>query len=175
MSDSIKNKTTDGKDGGDTKDISFDFKLMFVYHITMMFLFMFNPIEEPLKQLEFAVTLSILLIIASVVHKLRTNWTWPGLSRSSIPSAIFTLIFTYSFLVFSSSTISNMDIISNIDLESLESLMVKSWRSILNAASNPTFTPWYLAGAGIGLMNILVALNLATHKKSAFKVQCKNG
>ncbi|ELR63155.1 hypothetical protein C942_04051 [Photobacterium marinum] len=36
------------------------------------------------------------------------------------------------------------------------------------------FTPWFLAGAGIGFMNSLVSLKIVTLKKSEFEAQCRN-
>jgi cell division protein FtsW (lipid II flippase) len=173
MSDLIKNKTSTDGDNNEPKDISLDLKLMLVFHIFMMFLFMFTPIENPKSQAELAIALALILIVISVVHKLKSNWSWPGLSKTSIPSALFTVIFTFVFLTFASTGMSGKEF-PNIDIENLEPLLIESFHTIINAASNPRFTPWYLGGLGIGLMNILTALNLATRKQSEFKAQCKN-
>ena len=173
MLDLIKNKISNDGENEKSKDISLDYSLMFVFHICMMFLFMFTPIEDPKSQADFAAILALILIVTSVIHKLKSNWSWPGLSKTSIPSAILTLVFTFVFLTFASTAMTGGDF-PVIDIENIKSLIIESYHTIINAASNPRFTPWYLAGAGIGLMNILTALNLVTHKSSDFNAQCKN-
>jgi hypothetical protein len=174
MFESIKRKLDDQNKDNDPKNMSLDFKLMFVYHIAMMILFGLKPISNPLHQVYLAITLMLALILVSFFNKLKSNWSWPGLSISSIPAITFNLAFTYIFLAFASYAMTTGGSFPDVSLSNLESLLIESWSVILQAASNPVFTPWYLAGIGIAFMNSMVSLKLATLKKTEFEAQCSN-
>jgi hypothetical protein len=156
------------------KKFSFDFKLMLAYQIVMMTLFVLRPIDSPLHQTYLAVFLAFMLIIISIFHKLRSNWSWPGLSFTSIPSIAFNLVFTYIFLGFSSYIVIPGEKSLEFTFANIESLLIESWGVILQAASIPVLTPWFLSGVGIAFMNSTVSLNLATLKQSEFNAQCGN-
>ena len=173
MFEAIKRKLDEQNKDNDPKNMSVDFKLMFVYHIVMMILFGFRPIDNPINQVYLAIAVLLALVVASSIHKLKSNWSWPGLSFSSIPSIIFNLVFTYAFLAFASYAITTGGEFPKLSLANIESLLNDSLGVILKAASKSVFTPWYLAAAGICLMNVLTSLNLATTKKTEFEAQCK--
>ena len=174
MLKSIRRKLDDQNKDNEPKNMSLDFKLMCVYQIAMMILFGLRPISNPLHQVYLAITLILALTLVSFFNKLKSNWSWPGLSISSIPSIIFDLVFTYLFLAFSSYAMTIGGNFSDVSLANLESLLMESWEVILQAASNPVFTPWYLVGIGIAFMNSMVSLKLATLKKSDFEAQCSS-
>jgi len=174
MFESIKRKLEKQNKDSDPKNMSLDFKLMFVYHIVMMILFGLRPISDPTHQVYLAIVLLIALVLISLLHKLKSNWSWPGLSFSSIPSITFNLILTYVFLAFSSYAMTTGGVFPDISLSNIEVLIMESWVVMLQAASLPGLTPWFLAGIGIAFMNSMVSLNLATLKKSEFEAQCCN-
>jgi len=174
MFESIKRKLDEQNKDNDQENMSFDSKLMFVYHIVMMILFGLRPIANPIHQVYLAIVLLVALVLISFIHKLKSKWSWPGISFSSIPSITFNLIFTYAFLAFVSYTMTSGGDLPAVSLANIEALAIESWGVILQAASVPVFTPWFLAGIGIAIMNSLVSLKLATLKKSEFEAQCSN-
>ena len=174
MLKSIRKKLEESNKENSPKNMSFDFKLMFVYHIAMMILFGARPIDNAYDQILFAVVLGVILIAASAIHKAKHNWSWPGLSAKSIPGTIFSLLFLYVFFAFTAYAM-NADIpVPEIQLSNLPTLAKEAWPLIMQAMSIPAFTPWYLAGIGIVVFNIFSSLNLANQKKSEFESQCGN-
>ena len=174
MFETIKNKLDESNKENSPKNMSFDFKLMFVYHIAMMVLFGARPIDNAYDQIIFAIALGVILIVASGFHKLKHNWSWPGLDIMNIPGVIFSLLFFYVFFGFTAYAM-NPDIPEpEIQLDNLPAIAKEAWPIIMQAISIPTFTPWYLAGFGIVAFNILSSLNLANQKKSEFESQCVN-
>jgi hypothetical protein len=178
MFDSIRKKIEEQNKDNNPKNMSLDFKLMFVYHIAMMILFGTRMIDDAAAQALFALALFVVLILISAVHKFRAQWQWqwqwPGIGLLGLPSAILGVAFVYAFLAFAAYII-NPDF-SFPDLQNINyiDLIAESWSVIIAAASVPAITPWYLAGIGIGIFNLLSSLKLATTKKSEFVAQCKN-
>ena len=157
------------------KESSLDFKLMFVYHIAMMFLFGTGILDDSITQALFALALFILLVVISALHKLKEKWRWPGISIFILPSALLNLVFVYAFIAFAGYTINPNFVLPNLQSINLTVLITESWGVIITAASYPAKTPWFLAGIGIGVFNLLSNLNLVTSKKSEFEAQCENG
>lgn len=155
------------------KDMSLDFKLMFVYHISMMVLFASTFIRNPIHQVYFAAVLATVLVAISITHKYKSNWSWPGFKLSGLLSALFNLVFIYVFLVFSANLLGFSAHGFPQNIESVKVILAEAPDAILLAASNPKLTPWYLGAFGIGIMNILISLRLATLKKDDFEAQCE--
>ncbi|WP_105258354.1 hypothetical protein [Pseudoalteromonas sp. T1lg88] len=174
MFDSIRKKIEEQNKDNNPKNMSLDFKLMFVYHIAMMILFGTRIIDNAAAQALFALALFVVLILISAVHKFRAQWQWPGIGLLGLPSAILGVAFVYAFLAFAAYTI-NPDF-SFPDLQNINYIdfIEESWSVIIATASVPAITPWYLAGIGIGIFNLLSSLKIATTKKSEFVAQCKN-
>ncbi|MGO2366662.1 MAG: hypothetical protein ACTH56_08515 [Pseudoalteromonas sp.] len=174
MFESIRKKIDEQNKDNNPKNMSLDFKLMFVYHIAIMVLFGTRIVDSAAEQSLFALALFLVLVLISVVHKIRMHWKWPGIGLFSFPSALIGVAFVYAFLAFAAYTI-NPDIgFPNFqDINYIE-LLAESWTVIITAASVPVFTPWYLAGVGIGVFNLLSSLKLVTTKKSEFETQCIN-
>ncbi len=141
MFEEIKNTMDDSKKENSLRNMSLDFKLMFVYHIAMMVLFGARPIDNANGQILFAMTLGAILIVVSVFHKVKHNWSWPGIKAMSIPGALFNLIFLYVFFAFTAYAM-NPDIpapafqISNIVV-----LATDAWPVIKQAILIPIYTP----------------------------------
>ncbi len=174
MFESIKNKIEESNKDSSPKNMSFDFKLMFVYHISMMVLFGLRPINNAKDQMLFALMLSIVLVLISIVHKLKSKWSWPGLSILSIPAALFNFLLLYVLFAVAAYAMNPSITPPELQLDSMLLLLKDAWPVILNAISIPVFTPWYLAGIGIVAFNILTSLKLVSLKKTEFEAQCKN-
>ncbi len=174
MFDSIRNKIDDQNKDNNPKNMSLDFKLMFVYHIAMMALFGTRFIDNADAQALFALVLFIVLVLISAVHKFRAQWKWPGIGLLTLPSALLGVAFVYAFLAFAAFTTNPDYVFPNFQNVSYIDLIAGSWTVVISAASIPVFTPWYLAGIGIGVFNLLSSLKLVTIKKSEFESQCIN-
>ena len=174
MFESILNKIRQQNWDNSPKNISFDFKLMFAYHIAMMVLFGTRVIGNAVDQALLALSLGIVLVILSVVHKVKSRWKWPGLGIFSLPSALLSIVLIYAFFAFAAYTMNPGIEVPDLNKSNYISMIVESWSVIIKAASVPVFTPWYLAGIGIGIFSLLSSLNLAVSKKTEFEDQCVN-
>jgi len=156
------------------KKMSFDFKLMFVFHIAMMILFGARPFDNAKDQIQLAIALGSVLAVVSTIHKVKSKWSWPGLTILSIPGAILNIVFLYVFFGFAAYTMHPNIPVPEIELSSIIQLISETWPVILNAVSIPVFTPWYLAGVGIVAFNILINLKIVTLKKAEFDSKCRD-
>lgn len=154
--------------------MSFDFKLMFVFHIVMMALFGARPFDNAKDQILLAIGLGCVLVIVSIVHKMKSKWSWPGLTAMSIPGAALNVVFLYIFFAFAAYTMHPSIPVPEIEFSSIIQLIGKSWPVILQAISIPVVTPWYLAGVGIVVFNVLTSLKIVTIKKAEFESQCRD-
>jgi hypothetical protein len=127
------------------KDMSLEFKLMFVYHGCMMVLFVTGDEFSVRQELFFAVLLLLALSSISTWHRRSTGWHWHGADAKHRLAALGSLVLTAVFLY-----------------------AATSWFS----PSNPRFLPWYLAGFGIGLFNFLQSLRLVHPSEAAFLADC---
>jgi hypothetical protein len=127
------------------KDMSFEFKLMFVYHGCMMVLFMTGGNFSVRQELLFAAALLFVLGSISMHHRRSNGWHWQGASAKNRLAALGGLVLTGVFLYAASP---------------------------LFPPSNPRFLPWYLAGFGIGLFNFLQSLRLVHSSEAAFLADC---
>ena len=149
------------------KNTSFDFKVFGIYHIAMMILFAASPFDNANDQALVALILGFILFGGSVAHKIVTKWKWPGLSPTSIPGSAFNVLFIYIFLAFASYSMTPEIDLPSITIENIAATFEESKSVIMQAASRPRFTPWYLAGIGIGVFNVLSSLNLVSLRKRA--------
>ena len=154
------------------QNMSFDFKLFFVYHIAMMILFGARPIDNPINQAIFAGSIGTAILIISVAHKIKYRWNWPGLSWTSIPASIFNLAFLYGFFAFAGYSMNPNVSAPDFLRTDIFALLQELWTIMLQGFNLPTFTPWFLAGIGIMVFGILSNLKLVTLKKDEFEAQC---
>lgn len=156
------------------KNISFDFGLFFIYHLAMAALFVGRFIKSAKKEALFAIFLGAVLVAPSVVHKVRSRWKWPGLDKFSLPSALLSVVSVYVFFVVTAYIFTGHKSPDFYTVKLLD-LIKDSWFVVLKAASIPWMTPWYLAGVGIGVFNLLSSLKVVTSKKLVFESQCVRG
>ncbi len=172
MFEKLKKQIKDKNESNSPQNMSFDFKLFFAYHIAMMILFGARPIEDPFCQAMFALALGGVLFVLSLTNKIKRNWSWPGLSISSIPTTIFNLVFLYLFFAFAAYSMNPKVGVPDFENTELTVLLQDSWAVMQHAFNQPVFTPWFLAGAGIMVFNILTNLKLVCLKKDEFEAQC---
>ncbi|WP_444915939.1 hypothetical protein [Microbulbifer sp. TRSA007] len=174
MFDSIRKKINQKNEDNSPQNVSLDFKLMFVYHIAMMVLFATRVVDDSSAQASFALVLGLVLVLISTIHKFRAQWKWPGLGIFGVPSALMGVIFVYAFLAFAAYSINPEAEVPSLHEVNYFDLISESWVIIKQVASLPALTPWFLAGAGIGVFNLLSSLKLVATKKSEFEAQCTN-
>jgi hypothetical protein len=127
------------------KDLSFDFKLMFVYHGCMMILFMTGGSFSVRQEILFAGALLLLLGSISSRHRRAKGWHWQGASAKNRLAALGGLVLMGFFLYAGTP---------------------------LFPPSDHRFMPWYLAGFGIGLFGFLQSLRLVHTTEAAFLADC---
>jgi len=128
------------------KEYSFDFQLMFVYHGSMMLLFIAGSMLSVKQELLGTALLVAILVSSSLEHRRNMNWHWPGVQSKGILSAAGTLVLATFF-----------------ELAAIP----------LAPPSNPRFLPWYMAGAGIAAFGVLSALRLVHLSKADFIRNCE--
>jgi hypothetical protein len=126
-------------------EMSLEFKLMFVYHGCMMVLFMTGGAFSIRQEIAFTIVLASLLTAISIRHRRSANWRWPGAKPKNVAAAIGGVILMGVFLYAATP---------------------------LFPPSNPRSLPWYLAGLGIGIFNVLHALRLVQTSEAAFLAEC---
>lgn len=129
------------------KDMSLDFKLMFVYHGCMMFLFIAGSAFTTGQELFIAASLAVVLTMLSLRHRSAIGWKWEGIKTKDLAMAIGVAALMVFFLGAGSS---------------------------MFPASNPRFLPWYLAGFGIGFFNVLSTLKLVRSSESQMLADCSD-
>ena len=121
------------------KDMSLDFKLMFVYHVCMMVLFIAGSAFTTRQELFIAASLVLVFTMISLRHRSAIGWQWQDIKTKDLAIAIGVAVLMVFFLGAGSS---------------------------MFPASNPRFLPWYLAGFGIGFFNVLSILKLVRSSES---------
>ncbi len=127
------------------KDMSLEFKLMFVYHGCMMVLFITGGAFSIRQELVFTGVLLFLLTSFSIRHRRSTGWRWQGVKPKNLLMAVGGVALIGVFLYAATP---------------------------LFPPSNPRFLPWFLAGFGIGTFNVLQALRLVRPSEAAFLADC---
>jgi hypothetical protein len=123
------------------KDMSLEFKLMFVYHGCMMALFITGGAFTLRQELTFASVLVFVLTSVSIKHRRSAGWRWQGLQTKNLLIAAGGIALMGVFLYAATP---------------------------LFPPSNPRALPWYLAGFGIVAFNVLHALRLVLLPKLLF-------
>ncbi len=128
------------------REMSVDFRLMFVYHGGMMVLFMTGRSLSVRAEIAIALALAAVLTVISVRHRKITHWRWPGVSPRDILFSVLTVAGIVFFL-FSTTT--------------------------LFPPSDSRFLPWYLAGLGIGVFGVLSNLKIVYQSEAEFLAHCR--
>lgn len=124
--------------------MSMDFRLMFVYHGSMMVMMMAGVGLS--LQLEIFITIVLVAVVVSISlrHRARFGWQWQGAKGKDVLNAIGIAIFV-AFFLFSATPLFPID---------------------------SQILPWYLAGAGRGTFGILSALKVASGTETDFMLHC---
>lgn len=127
------------------REMSFDFKLFFVFHGCMMVLFIIGrafPIEVLI-----GIVGALLFVLAglSIHHRIKSEWHWPGVGIKGLLGVVFSVALGLFFLGAATPRISPL---------------------------NPTFFPWFAAGGGIILFWILSGLKIVFQSESEFQGHC---
>jgi hypothetical protein len=128
------------------KDYSIDYQLMFVYHGSMMALFMFGAALSVREELLATTLLVAVLFSLSLRHRRNMNWRWRGAGPKEMISAVGVLVLAALF-----------------DFAATPSF----------PPSNPRFLPWHMAGVGIAVFGGLSTLKIVQLSKADFLTECE--
>ena len=126
--------------------MSVDFRLMFVYHGSMMVMMFLGQTLSRGQEILFTVVLVGILVSISLKHRARSNWHWPCIGMKEVLSAVATAVLITFFLWGASS---------------------------FSPTLPPGILPWFLAGAGIGTFGILSSLKIVYASEADFLAQCR--
>jgi hypothetical protein len=125
--------------------MALDYKLFFVYHGSMMALFMFSGLLHISIQVGLVAALACGLTVISIRHRKQNQWHWPGVGNKEILSAAISLALGLFFLGAITPRISPL---------------------------NPRIFPWFAAGGGMTLFFFLSYLNISYPSKDRFLSHC---
>ncbi len=128
------------------RDMSLDFRLMFVSHGCMMLLFMAGQALSTTWELSIVTCLAAVLVSISMRHRHEMNWRWRGARAKNVLAALGGAILM-AFFLFAGTP--------------------------LFPPSDRRFLPWYLAGGGIAVFGVLAALKLVVFSKDEFVKECE--
>src|SRR5437016_3262025 len=80
------------------REMSYDFKLMFLYHGSMMLLFVTGQALSLAAELTIAAALLVAGTLLGIRHRRATPWVWPGVSVSRLLGAAATVLLGGLFL-----------------------------------------------------------------------------
>jgi hypothetical protein len=128
------------------KDMSFDFKLMFVFHGCMMILFIIGGALSVRQELDFTSALLVVLASLSIRNRRISGWHWHG--------------------------VKSKDVLMASGIVALMSVFLYAATPQFSPLSS-RFLPWYLAGFGIGAFNVMQQLRLVFPSNQAFLADCQ--
>lgn len=128
------------------KEMSLDFKLLFVYHGCMMAMMIAGRNLASRKETMLTVFLAIALVSISLRHRSMKHWRCPPIRPRDIFGALFLAILT-AFFLFSATQ--------------------------LFRPSDHRVLPWYFAGLGIGVFGILTSLRIVYASEADFLLNCR--
>ena len=127
------------------KEMSFDFKLFFVFHGCMMVLFLVGRVF-PVEVLIGVVSVLLAVLTGfSIHHRIKSDWHWPGVGIKGVVGSVFSIALGLFFLGAATPRISPLQ---------------------------PAFFPWFAAGGGIILFGILSSLRVVFRSESEFQSYC---
>ncbi|MBN2702588.1 MAG: hypothetical protein JXR23_00115 [Pontiellaceae bacterium] len=127
------------------KEMSFDFKLFFVFHGCMMLLFMVGRVFPIEVLIEIVIILLVVLTGLSLRHRMKSGWHWSGVGIKGVLGSVFSVALGLFFLGSATPRISPLQ---------------------------PTFFPWFAAGGAIILFWILSCLKVVFQSESEFQSHC---
>ena len=127
-------------------EMSFDYKLMFVYHGSMMLLFVIGQRLSVRQEITLTGSLVVVLVALSLRRRSIENWRWPSVTTRNVLGAVFGVLLI-GFFLYSATP--------------------------LFPPSNPVHLPWYLGGLGIGTFGILGSLRVVDASGADFQLSCR--
>ena len=133
-------------------DMSFDFKGMFVYHITMMAMMLLGRGLAFIEQIFIAAAIILAIAVASFIRRLRHKWHWRGLTAMRAGGAALTIALMGFFLF---ATAGGAFQAQDFSFE------------------RPFFLgPWALALLGIAVFSVLNVLRITHLAEKTFQEEC---
>jgi hypothetical protein len=126
-------------------EMSVDFKLMFGFHAGMMILLLAGSLLSTTIELATAAGLLLTAMVISVAHRRAVGWRWRGIGPKEILRAAMICV---------------------------GALLVLAVAMSLFPPTSPLPLPFYLAGGGVALFNLLKALNLTCPSEAEFRANC---
>ena len=127
------------------KEMSLDMRLFFGYHLSMMAMMVAGGSLTIRHELTIAASVAALMVVVSRSHRQKRHWRWPGIKPRNVLYAVGGVVLILFFLY------------------SAEPLF---------PPNNGHIVPWYLAGLGIGLFNVLQSLKVVYPAESEFSSEC---
>lgn len=127
------------------KEMSLDMRLMFGYHISMMVMMAGGGSLTVRQELTITASIAALIVLVSRYRRQQKHWRWPGIRPLDMLYAVGGLVLISLFLYSATP---------------------------LFPPNNGHIVPWYLAGLGIGLFNILRSLKVVYAAESEFTSNC---
>lgn len=124
--------------------MSVDFRLMFVYHGSMMVMMIAGGVLSLQQEICITTVLVAVLVSISLRYRASLGWQWPGANGRDLLSAIGTAILI-AFFLFSATPL--FPVSSHV-------------------------LPWYLGAAGIGTFGILSSLKVVSGTEADFLLHC---
>ena len=125
--------------------MSFDFKLFFAYHVSMIGTSVVTGIAPITVLVILAVTLISVFSALSVANRRKRHWRWPGASTKNALQAIGVLAVG---IFFAGSITPRVSV------------------------SDPRFFPWFAVSGGLILLGILASMRVVTMSEADFAAQC---
>jgi len=123
------------------REMSLEYKMMVIYHMVMMAMFIAGGALTVALEVGIALALGTAGVLLSLRHRRQVRWRWPGVSTKDILLALGAIGAGIIFLVAATPMFPPLQ---------------------------PHALPWYLAGAGIVLFNLLTVLRLMTFAETDF-------
>ncbi|MEQ1867771.1 MAG: hypothetical protein ABL996_24385 [Micropepsaceae bacterium] len=132
--------------------MSFEFKGMFFYHISMMVMMLLGRGLALKEQMFIAAAIMLAIAAASSVRRLRHKWHWRGLTIARGGGAVL-MIALFSYFLFAGAG---------------GALQTQGF-----SLDRPFFIgPWALAGIGIAVFSVLNILRITHISEKAFQEEC---
>ena len=126
-------------------EMSLDYKLMFVYHGSVMVMFITGDSLSIRTEISLIGSLLVVLACLSIWRRHVAGWRWPSVTTSNVLGALFGVVAMAFFLYSATPGF---------------------------PPSDPGFLPWYLGGLGIGIFGILSALRVVDAAEADFLQSC---
>lgn len=133
-------------------DMSFEFKGMFGYHISMMVMMLAGRSLAFIEQIAIAGAIAMLVAVASVIRRIRHNWHWKGLTPMRAAGAVL-MVVLLGYFVFASAG------------GALQAQGLALDRPVAVGA-------WVLAAFGLGLFMVLNILRITHLSEKVFREEC---